>query len=204
MIGIKCVVFDFGGVISQPQTRDYLEKLIQISGLGEAEFVREYRNKRHSYDRGTVSAEEYWRSVVGTHHAALGDGILEKLIEYDVASWTSINDSTKAYIQLLARKGVKIAILSNINFETVRFLETHEPWIATIENKIFSCELKCIKPEREIYEACMNKVRCMPHECVFIDDSRQNVEAARELGMNAVLFETAEKMKMDIESNYVF
>ncbi len=202
MTGIKCVIFDFGGVIGKPQDREYLEKMIQISGLEEAAFRREYRTRRHEYDRGVVTADEYWNNVLADSPAKDDGEILGKLIEYDVASWTRINETTKSYILGLLQKGIPVAVLSNINVETVRHLATHQPWIAGLDTTIFSCELKRIKPEREIYEICARNVEKEPHECLFIDDTYLNVEAARNFGMNALLFESAEQMMHDIETRY--
>lgn len=204
MIKLKCVIFDFGGVISLHQTRDYLEKLLELTGKPEAAFAREYRKFRDEYDRGRLSARKYWSLILGQEERSVDDALLSRLIECDVKSWTTINTETRAYMQALSERGIRVAVLSNINFETVEHLRQRQPWFAALEYKTLSCELNYLKPEREIYEACIKNVGFAPSDCLFIDDMERNVAAAAEFGMHALRFENPQKMKTEIEMNYGF
>jgi FMN phosphatase YigB (HAD superfamily) len=44
------------------------------------------------------------------------------------------------------------------------------------------------KPETGIYTLAARRLGLEPGECVFVDDLDTNVEAARQVGMQAVLF----------------
>src|ERR671918_573849 len=57
------------------------------------------------------------------------------------------------------------------------------------------------KPEREIYELTLDRLGAVtPPECIFIDDTDLNCDAARELGMTAVNFKTNEQAIAEIEA----
>jgi HAD superfamily hydrolase (TIGR01509 family) len=61
--------------------------------------------------------------------------------------------------------------------------------MALFERVFASHELRARKPEREAYLKVISALGLAPAECVFVDDDPANVEAAREVGMRAVLAE---------------
>jgi putative hydrolase of the HAD superfamily len=55
------------------------------------------------------------------------------------------------------------------------------------------------KPEAAIFHACLNVVGSKPEECLFIDDRSENVEAALELGMQALKFESVNELALQVQ-----
>ena len=53
---------------------------------------------------------------------------------------------------------------------------------------VCSAEVGMAKPEPAIYELAAERLGLEPRECVFVDDLDTNVDAARQVGMQAVLF----------------
>lgn len=204
MITIHCAIFDFGGVITNPQAASSVERMSKFIGVEKSRFMEEYSKNRHDYDRGTIDGRGYWKRIAAALDRKVEDETIDRLIQYDVQGWTVINQGMKRYISALRRGRLKIAILSNINFDTIGHLEAHQKWIMQLEYRIFSCELKMIKPEHAIYEECLSEVGCAPEECLFVDDLPTNVKAASELGIHTILFKNSEKMMDEIESKYRF
>ena len=57
------------------------------------------------------------------------------------------------------------------------------------------------KPDPEIFELTLERLGGVaPERCVFVDDLDVNCTAARELGMAAVRFETADQAIPEIEA----
>ena len=58
------------------------------------------------------------------------------------------------------------------------------------------------KPEREIYELTIERLGdgIEPADCLFVDDVEHNVDAARDLGMRAVHFQSNEQAIPEIEA----
>jgi HAD superfamily hydrolase (TIGR01509 family) len=56
------------------------------------------------------------------------------------------------------------------------------------------------KPEAKIYREAIARAQCSPEECFFIDDLAVNIEAARELGMEAVQFLSEEQLEKELRA----
>lgn len=56
-----------------------------------------------------------------------------------------------------------------------------------------------IKPSPEIYQLLCSKYNLKPEECVFIDDTEKNVEAAVREGMKGIVFHSLEQTKKELD-----
>ena len=54
-----------------------------------------------------------------------------------------------------------------------------------VDGAVISYQVHYLKPEREIYRILFDRYHLDRRECVFFDDRKENVEAARILGMDA-------------------
>jgi FMN phosphatase YigB (HAD superfamily) len=52
-----------------------------------------------------------------------------------------------------------------------------------------------IKPDPQIFRLLLEKTGRKAEECVFVDDSAANVEAAKQLGFSAIRFESPEQLE---------
>ena len=64
-----------------------------------------------------------------------------------------------------------------------------------MDGALFSWQVKLNKPEPEIYQTLLERYQLKPEECVFLDDSRDNVNAARNMGIHAIHFMGIEDAK---------
>lgn len=56
-------------------------------------------------------------------------------------------------------------------------------------HKIVSGDVKCRKPDRKIYELTLERIGKKPEECLFIDNTAQNLLVAQELGIVPIMFD---------------
>ena len=68
-----------------------------------------------------------------------------------------------------------------------------------LDGQVISCEEHLVKPEKEIYLRLCERYGLEPAECLFTDDRIENVEGAKTVGMNAVLFTSPENYAADVE-----
>ena len=66
------------------------------------------------------------------------------------------------------------------------------------DGAILSYQVKLIKPDPEIYRLLCSKYGLSASECVFIDDTAKNVEAARAEGMEGIVFRSLEQVKGEL------
>lgn len=45
------------------------------------------------------------------------------------------------------------------------------------------------KPDNEAYRNMLHKINAEAQECIFVDDSEKNIEAAQSLGIHGILYE---------------
>ena len=92
-------------------------------------------------------------------------------------------------IQDLKQKGVGVYGLTNWPAETYDEAHRRFKTIASIDNIVVSSHVKLAKPEPEIFQLLFSRYDLNPKECVFIDDRKDNVNAAIRLGMSGIVFQ---------------
>lgn len=95
-------------------------------------------------------------------------------------------------IKELKNRGKNIYLISNINMTFAdRCMEV--PSLNRIfENfsgLVFSAKEALCKPNHEIFERTLKRYELDPKECIFIDDSQENLEGAKKTGIDGYLFD---------------
>ena len=91
-------------------------------------------------------------------------------------------------IQNLKSKGVGVYGLTNWPAETFTEARRRFRTLASIDNYVVSSAVKLAKPEPEIFQLLLSKYNLKADECVFIDDRKDNVDAAKALGMSGIVY----------------
>jgi glucose-1-phosphatase len=89
----------------------------------------------------------------------------------------------------------RMVLLSNTNalhFEMLRGAYAH--LLRHFDQLVLSYEVKAMKPREEIFRAAVQAAHCRPEECFYTDDIAAYVEGARDIGIDAVQFESAEQL----------
>jgi putative hydrolase of the HAD superfamily len=189
---MKAVVFDYGGVISYVPDELIWREVAALGGIGEAELREASAEFRGEYDRGMFSCEDYYRMVLaaaGAPAEAFDPARLSRMAELDEQAWSQVNPETARLMEEVKRAGYTLGILSNMSKSfQIRICAAHEAVFSLADESVFSCDLGFIKPEKAIYEALLDRLPCEASETVFFDDLRENVEKARDLGIQAYVW----------------
>lgn len=83
-------------------------------------------------------------------------------------------------------------------------------WYEIIERKLklseyldwrfVSCRTGLRKPDRATYENVLAQLQVGPEDCLFVDDRRVNVQAARQLGLDAIRFQGAAHLRGELQA----
>jgi putative hydrolase of the HAD superfamily len=118
---------------------------------------------------------------------------------YDEGKLTGLEFWQKLVRQLeLKQRGLLTAILSNMGDNVHANMEREFDWLARFDVLVWSYQLRMAKPDPTIYRYVLKELGTQPGETLFIDDKPVNIEAAHALGMRALLFTTAEKLRADL------
>ena len=64
---------------------------------------------------------------------------------------------------------------------------------------MFSCEEGIIKPERELYERCLQRLNVELQEAVFIDDRIENIDGAKDVVLQAIHYVDYQELIKQLE-----
>ena len=195
---VKAVIFDYGKVLSAHPDAEAHTSLVQATGLDDASFEDHYWAHRHAYDSGELDSRTYWETIARDGKFPLTDNLLVDLLEHDGRMWGSLNNEMVSWAGELKRKGFKIGVLSNMGDGTRDYLLREHAFLQNFDHLTWSCELKMAKPDAAIYQHTLQQLGVNAEEALFIDDIQRNIDAARQLGINAVLFTDAQRLARDL------
>ena len=98
-----------------------------------------------------------------------------------------IEDSVAVLAELKAR-GEQVYAITNFSREKWAECLIRFPFLQSFDGVVVSAHEGVIKPDPEIYHILLRRYGLAAADCVFVDDSAKNIEAARGVGMKAVHF----------------
>lgn len=182
----ELIIFDFFGVISS--------EVFPVWGrryFSEDEMKNIRKSIMEKSDRGIITEEEMFNKLSKITGEDSGK-ILKDWLETAVIN----NDMISLIIEL--RKEYKIALLSNASGEFLNRILKRIDTDLLFDCMIISSEVKLAKPDKEIFELLLSKIGVKPSDAVFIDDNILNIKAAKDLGINGILFDNIEQLKNDL------
>jgi epoxide hydrolase-like predicted phosphatase len=184
---IEAVIFDLGGVLVRteyPQARRELARKLgqDLETLDRLIWGREDWELAQI---GAITYDEYWNRIA----ADLGLTTPEELSDFrrEYFSGDRVNQELVALIKNL-RKDYKIGLLSNAPDRLDVWLEEHWGIKGLFDAIVYSAKVGMAKPDPAIYHLILDRLDVSPSEALFIDDYPRNVNAALELGLNAIRF----------------
>ena len=109
-----------------------------------------------------------------------------------------INDSVLILNRLKELNKVKLYALTNWSSQTFPIAKQRFEFLKQFEGIVVSGDEKTRKPYAEIYKITLNRYDLKAETCLFIDDSADNVNAAKLLNINALKFSSPTQLKMDL------
>jgi epoxide hydrolase-like predicted phosphatase len=191
---IKGVVFDLGGVLLDNPAfnmRSYISKSLNIS---EKEYTKRSSSHILDFQKGVISEQEFWRKV--TYGFVFQEKLPDSLWKEAIKSAFFPKQKMLSLVDELRDIGLKIGILSNTEVPVVTYLK--EINFGNYDVIVFSCLEKTCKPEREIYLLTIDRFGMKPEELVFIDDALDNVVAGQSIGLNCILFNNPDQVRVEI------
>ena len=179
---IKSLIFDFGDVfvnLDKPATLREMNKY-EIPALSE-----NLIQVNQQYEKGLISSKEFIKSYQTEY---------PKLQEHQFKnSWNAILIDFPEYRyqflkKLSEEKNYRLILLSNTNEIHIDWIKENvaffEDFKACFDAFYLSHEINFRKPDPEIYEFVLEEHNLEAGECLFIDDTKENTEAAKSLGLH--------------------
>ena len=193
------VIFDYGRVLSLTPSDAEMQRFAALVGVSEPPFFEIYSVTRHDYDRGCSDFRQHWQAFADAAGVELRPAQVERIAEMETLMWLRVNPEALALAREIKASGMRTAILSNMPHDLLTYVRHEFKWLDEFEVKVWSCELGITKPDPSIYHHCLEALRCEPSQTLFFDDRLNNVEAARALGMEAHIFESAKQARSIVQ-----
>jgi putative hydrolase of the HAD superfamily len=190
----RVVVFDYGEVLSMPQSDPDKRALLDASEADADAFWSAYWRHRDDLDHGTVSIADYWARVGADLGLEFGPAHVQRLWALDFRSWISVDPDSIGVLDDLHLGGTRMALLSNAGFD---FAEPFRraPFARYFEKVFLSAELGMIKADPEIYRHVASELGIDASAMVFVDNKRVNVEGAESAGATGHIFTGAAELR---------
>ena len=189
---IKAIMIDFGGVLvrTEDQTlrRKWELQLNLVEGaLSKLMFDSDVSRKALLGLEPESAIWNYIASKLSLNPAESLNPVDLEQLKSDFWKFDSLDHDLVEYLKSLRKKYI-ICILSNA-WTGARRLFTETYHLDEMADKIIiSSEVGLVKPDIRIYELAATKLNLKPEEIIFIDDFAENIEGARQSGMNAIQF----------------
>ena len=136
------------------------------------------------YDRGMVSYDEVIKALA--EYNKCDEELAKKNLDRSILTQEAI-PATEELIKNLKDAQYKLYVLSNMSLEFTEFLRK-QPVYKNFDGEVVSCEEHVVKPDAKIYDILTSRYSLTPSETLFIDDRKENVEAAIAAGWHGYHF----------------
>ncbi len=190
---IKTIVFDIGKVLIGFDWDRYMGDLFDEETARHVTRGMFGGSVWKELDRAVISVEE----------------ILERFYEAEPEYRKEIDEAFGRVGECVARRdwviplvdsikeqGYQVLFLSNMSEHVMNSNPEAFDFVSHMDGGVFSCHVKLIKPDPEIFRTLFEKYGLEAEECLFIDDQPDNIAASRKLGMKAIRYEDPDQLKV--------
>ncbi len=193
------IVFDFGGVLIDWNPRYLYNRLFDGDAIAMENFLDEvgFTAWNLQQDKGRSFAEAVAALRAQFPHYS------DLIKAYDERWEESIKGPiwpTVDILRSLKDAGYLLYGLSNWSAEKFYLVRPKYEFFSWFDAIMVSGEVKLIKPDPRIFDLFLAKINRTASECVYIDDSLANVDAADRLGFTVIHFQSPEQLASDLRA----
>ncbi|MCR5130777.1 MAG: HAD family phosphatase [Prevotella sp.] len=202
MQSIKNIVFDLGGVLVGLDGSKSIEAYDKLGCQAVSKYIEEHRTEDLFYriELGLISTHDYCeeiRQMTNTHATD------EEMIQAWNLLLTELSTLRREKLLSLRQQGYRLFLLSNTNDMHWQHCASNlfgNEVVDAFDQIFLSYEMNLSKPDAAIFSAVINEANLLPSETLFIDDNRQNIEAAASLGIHTYLNTSIDNWVEEIDS----
>ena len=191
------VLLDFGGVMTgEPDRALVLNFLCESLELLPSEFEKANLEKRQAFAQHGTNDLQFWVEYAASHDISLPQE-WEQQFKAVLRNAIGVNDEMYALVEELKSKKIPVALLSNIDKRLSTILKELDLYYP-FEPCLLSCDIGAEKPDPRAYEVALDLLNAPAHQIVFFDDREENIEAAKQVGLDAILFESVSQAREEL------
>ena len=190
---VKNIIFDIGNVLLQFKPLDYLKVIFNDDKIETLVYKEVFQSKEWIHlDRGTLTQGEALKAI------AQRNPNYKVHIKKCMDNWIDILTPIEGTVQIvndLKEKGYKLYLLSNFHSLAFENIYSKYDFFKCFDGGVISYKENLLKPESEIYTKLLDTYGLKAKECLFIDDTLENIHTADLLGFNTIHFDNYTTLK---------
>ena len=195
---INAFIFDLGGVLLNWDPRRLYQKRFPKMSSEEIDIFFQdvdFANWNLEQDKGRAFDEAVAELSRRFPHY---DELIQAYHRFWPDSITGPVTGTVKILEQIKGEGYAVYGLTNFSSEKYQIIQDKFDFIKLLDDVIVSGDVKVIKPNPVIYTLTLERIGYRAKECVYIDDSFQNIAAARSLGFLAIHFQSPAELAREL------
>ncbi|MFH1625204.1 MAG: HAD family phosphatase [Pseudomonadota bacterium] len=193
----KTIIFDLGNVILNFDHRLICEGIARYSKYSSDDIYRIGFNSEvlKLYDLGKLKSEQLFDWVSKRFDITIAYDTFQTI-------WSdifSLNDSVEEVVSDLKKNGYYLILVSNTNELHFDFIQQNFKVTEVFDDLVLSYRLGRSKPDREFFGEVLRKANSSPADCIYIDDIEEFCKAAKELGINTIIYRSTEQLVTELK-----
>jgi putative hydrolase of the HAD superfamily len=182
---IKAVLFDFDGVLTTDKTGSLTTTryLSDRTGIALSQVQAVFRKFNRDLTLGRRTHEQVWDSICGELGRGLGLDLLKAAFESTPMSTRMLRLAKEL------RSRYAVGIVTDNKKDRIDHLKKLHDLSSVFELIAVSAEVGVGKDDPKIFLGALEQLRVGPDECIFIDNSRENLIVPGSLGIKTVCFD---------------
>lgn len=194
---IKNVVFDIGNVLVDFRIKEFLAGKgfdgPAIRRIVKASVLSPYWEQ---FERADITEEEALAAFAGLD-PGIGDDLRRAYA--NISGMLVMRDYAIPWVRSLKGSGCRVYYLSNYSKKAYDECRDSLAFMKYMEGGLLSFQERITKPDPAIYTRFLERFGLAAGECVFLDDTEQNVAAAESLGFRGIVFESYQQAVKQLE-----
>lgn len=193
---LKQVVFDLGGVVVDYDPHSYLADRFLNKPLEDFLYEKIFASDTwRDLNAGRITlarATELILAACGTRRYE-GQMVLD-----DWRDMLTTKRDTVRLMEELKNAGYPLYYLSDISQDVLDIFRRRKSFMPLFSGGAASCEEQLLKPDPAFFRVLLERYHLQPSETVFIDDRKENIDAANALGMTAIPFRDSKDLRQTL------
>lgn len=195
-MAVKCITFDFGGVIAEEGFREGMRAIALFFGLDPEETIEmAFRLVFETrFVEGGCTEKELWdhfrrRTGIKVDDTALREMVLSRFV---IRSWMlDLARSLKAHGYMVAMLTDQAGWLKELDLKT--------PFLHLFDPVINSWETGKTKKDPASFTDLASAAGLDPRDILFVDDNEGNIERAASMGLKTILYRDRESFEEEMQ-----